>query len=280
MTPPAGANVCRVSVTLPYTTTSASVARSETVVWTHDASAGDDASVAQNSTAAIKTNARTRSLTGFRRTRGGSGSLGRLSAEERAQPVAECLQDRDGDQSVLPDHVVELAPREHQTFHRPERGDRRGAGPTVEKRDLSEEIARPKLAQVAALAPHLRGPGEDDEELAAARPLAAEIPSRDEVHFVDLRRDEGKLLVIARREQRYRLQHRDPWISHRRRGYVVGRPVARRPGASGGTRRWGAYNAAGRACFVGLPAITRREKSLLSSEGFVRPGRRHHVVLQ
>src|SRR5438552_10502620 len=143
MTPPAGANVCRVSVTLPYTTTSASVARSETVVWTHDASAGDDASVAQNSTAAIKTNARTRSLTGFRRTRGGSGSLGRLSAEERAQPVAECLEDRDGDQSVLPDHVVELGPREHQTFHRAERGDRRGAGPTVEKRDLPKKSPGP-----------------------------------------------------------------------------------------------------------------------------------------
>src|SRR6266481_3303757 len=145
MTPPAGAKVCRVSVTVPYTTTSASVARSGTVAWTHDASAGDAARVAQSSTAAMKSNARTRFLTRFGRTSGGRGSLGRLAAEERAQAIAEGLEDRHGDQSVLPDHVVELATREHQAFHRPERGDRRGAGPTVEKGDLPEEVARPEL---------------------------------------------------------------------------------------------------------------------------------------
>ena len=78
-----------------------------------------------------------------------------------------------------------------------------------------------ELAEVTALTPDLGGAGEDHEELAAARTLAAEIPSRGEVHFVDLRRDEGELLVVACREQRYGLQHRDPWISHWPRGYVV-----------------------------------------------------------
>src|SRR6266581_4592133 len=119
MTPPAGANVWRVSVTVPYTTTSASVARSATVVWTHDASAGEDTPAATSSTADIKTNARTRSLTRFRRTSRGCGSLGRLAAEECAQPIAQGLKDRDGDHSVLPDHVVELSTRKHQAFHRP-----------------------------------------------------------------------------------------------------------------------------------------------------------------
>src|SRR5438093_9089955 len=102
------------------------------------------------------------------------------------------------------------SPRESTRHFIGQRGDGRGAGPTVEQRDLPEEIARPELAQVAALAPDLRRPGEDHEELAATRALAAEIPSRDEVHLVDLRRDERELPVIAFREQGHRLQHRYP----------------------------------------------------------------------
>src|SRR5439155_3737554 len=108
ITPLAGAKVWRVSVTVPYTTTSASAARSETVICTHDASAGDEAPAGTSSTVAAKTSARARCITWFRRTSGGSGSLRRLAAEERAQPIAESLEDGNGDQCVLPDHVVEL----------------------------------------------------------------------------------------------------------------------------------------------------------------------------
>src|SRR5712691_1668366 len=117
MTPPAGANVCRVSMTAPYTTTSASVARSATVVWTHDASAGEDTPAATSSTAGIKTSTRARCLTRFRRTGGRCGSLSRLAAEEGTQPIPERFEDRHGDQGVLADHVVELSAREHQASH-------------------------------------------------------------------------------------------------------------------------------------------------------------------
>src|SRR5712692_530612 len=107
MTPPAGANVCRVSLTVPYTTTSASAARSETVICTHEPTAGEDATTPLNSTAGVKIIARRRPLTRLERSSGRGGSLGGLAAKERAQPIAEGLEDRNGNQGVLPDHVVE-----------------------------------------------------------------------------------------------------------------------------------------------------------------------------
>src|SRR6185503_13343293 len=116
MTPLAGAKVCRVSVMVPYTTTSASAARSATVVWRHDARAGDDAKLMPNSTAA-NTGKRAKVLTSGRRRRWGRGSLRGLPGEQRAQPLAKRLQNGNGDERVLADHVVELATRQHETFH-------------------------------------------------------------------------------------------------------------------------------------------------------------------
>src|SRR6185503_12046990 len=52
-------------------------------------------------------------------------------------------------------------------------------------------------------------------------------------------RDEGELLVIALREQRNGLQHRDAGISHSAGGYVVRRWVARPAiGMSFSDRNW------------------------------------------
>src|SRR6185503_19462794 len=148
------------------------------------------------------------------RRRWGRGSLRGLPGEQRAQPLAKRLQDGYGDERVLADHVVELATRQHETFHGRQGRHRRCTGTAVKKGDLTEEIARAQLSEMPTLPAHLRGPGEDHKELAACGALATEVASRDEVDFIDLRRDEGELLIVALREERNGLQHRDAGISH------------------------------------------------------------------
>src|SRR4051812_31193715 len=67
---------------------------------------------------------------------------------------------------------------------------------------------------MATLTAYFSGAGEDDEELPARGALATQIASGDEVDFIDLRRDEGELLVVALREERNGLQRGDASISH------------------------------------------------------------------
>src|SRR5688572_9118574 len=167
MTPLAGANVWRVSVTVPYTTTSASPPASATVIWRHDASAGEAATLMPTSSSG-STRTRPRTLTQVITARGRAGSLGGLTDEKSPQPLAQCLQDGHGDQGVLPDHVVELPAREHQTAHWRECGHGRGARTTIQQRDLSEEVAWPELPEMATLSTDLGSAGQDDEELPAA----------------------------------------------------------------------------------------------------------------
>src|SRR5258708_15660707 len=104
---------------------------------------------------------------------------------------------------------LEVARGDHKHSRRLRRRDRRSARRAGDERDLAEEVAGAERVHLAALALHVGGALDDDEELLARCALARELPALLDRELVGDGRDLVQLPLRAVLEQRHALEQLD-----------------------------------------------------------------------
>src|SRR5262249_44795979 len=130
------------------------------------------------------------------------------------------------------------------------RGHRRCPWTIRHERDLAEEVAGAHRVDLASLPPHVGGAFDQDEELAARRPLRREHLALGHVDLVGEERDAPELALRAVGEERCPLEKLDLRVAPQHAASLNRTPRPAKPAASGARvatlARWGLPSCAAR----------------------------------